>query len=47
MSYPNDIRDLNNRVNDPYVHQYLDVLSKAEGTTGYANSGYNTMFGGD
>ncbi|CQJ66097.1 lysozyme [Yersinia intermedia] len=39
--------DLNNLVDDPTVRQYLDVLSKAEGTASYANSGYNTMFGGD
>ncbi|HHH2003222.1 TPA: glycoside hydrolase family 104 protein [Yersinia enterocolitica] len=47
VPYPNDTRDLNNLVDDPNVRQYLDVLSKAEGTAGYANSGYNTMFGGD
>ncbi|EPR1976834.1 glycoside hydrolase family 24 protein, partial [Yersinia enterocolitica] len=39
--------DLNNLVDDPNVRQYLEVLSKAEGTASYANSGYNTMFGGD
>ncbi|CFQ59580.1 lysozyme [Yersinia frederiksenii] len=39
--------DLNNLVDDPNVRQYLDVLSKAEGTASYANSGYNTIFGGD
>ncbi|WP_145510919.1 glycoside hydrolase family 24 protein [Yersinia kristensenii] len=49
VNYPhgNDTNHLNNLVDDPVVRQYLDVLSKAEGTAGYANSGYNTMFGGD
>ncbi|WP_075338436.1 glycoside hydrolase family 24 protein [Yersinia enterocolitica] len=47
VPYPSDSSDLNNLVDDPNVRQYLDVLSKAEGTASYANSGYNTMFGGD
>ncbi|AJJ62664.1 glycoside hydrolase family 24 protein [Yersinia aldovae] len=47
VSYPIDSSDLNNLVDDPNVRQYLEVLSKAEGTASYANSGYNTMFGGD
>lgn len=47
VSYPSDTSDLNNLVDDPNVRQYLEVLSKAEGTASYANSGYNTMFGGD
>ncbi|CNF78806.1 glycoside hydrolase family 24 protein [Yersinia enterocolitica] len=47
VPYPSDSSDLNNLVDDPNVRQYLEVLSKAEGTASYANSGYNTMFGGD
>ncbi|CFQ33773.1 glycoside hydrolase family 104 protein [Yersinia aleksiciae] len=47
VPYPSDTSDLNNLVDDPNVRQYLEVLSKAEGTASYANSGYNTMFGGD
>ncbi|EKN6381769.1 TPA: glycoside hydrolase family 104 protein [Yersinia enterocolitica] len=47
VPYPSDSSDLNNLVDDPNVRQYLDVLSNAEGTASYANSGYNTMFGGD
>ncbi|HGH0937549.1 glycoside hydrolase family 24 protein [Yersinia enterocolitica] len=43
----NPQNSLNDLVDDPNVRQYLDVLSKAEGTASYANSGYNTMFGGD
>ncbi|HDL8054716.1 TPA: glycoside hydrolase family 104 protein [Yersinia enterocolitica] len=43
----NPQNSLNSLVDDPNVRQYLDVLSKAEGTASYANSGYNTMFGGD
>ncbi|MDA5483104.1 glycoside hydrolase family 104 protein [Yersinia intermedia] len=43
----NPLNSLNNFVDDPNVRQYLDMLSKAEGTAGYANSGYNTMFGGE
>lgn len=29
------------------VRRYLNVISKSEGTAGYMNNGYNTMFGGD
>ncbi|EKN3498583.1 glycoside hydrolase family 104 protein [Yersinia enterocolitica] len=47
VPYPSDSSDLNNLVDDPNVRQYLEVLSKAEGTASYANSGYNTIFGGD
>lgn len=47
VPYPSDSSDLNYLVDDPNVRQYLEVLSKAEGTASYANSGYNTMFGGD
>lgn len=29
------------------IKKYLDILAKSEGTAGYMNNGYNTMFGGD
>lgn len=34
-------------ISNPNVKKYLDILAKSEGTAGYMNNGYNTMFGGD
>ncbi|CAI1512195.1 Phage lysozyme [Serratia quinivorans] len=34
-------------ISNPNVKKYLDVIAKSEGTAGYMNNGYNTMFGGD
>ncbi|MDE8755686.1 lysozyme [Pectobacterium polaris] len=33
-------------LNNPHARSYLDAISHAEGTSGYMNSGYHTMFGG-
>ncbi|WP_027711500.1 glycoside hydrolase family 104 protein [Dickeya chrysanthemi] len=34
-------------VDNPNARAYLDAISKAEGTAGYMNNGYNTLFGGE
>ncbi|MEQ9937797.1 glycoside hydrolase family 104 protein [Pectobacterium polonicum] len=38
--------NLHAALGDPNARSYLDAISRAEGTSGYMNSGYNTMFGG-
>ncbi|AJK15448.1 MULTISPECIES: glycoside hydrolase family 24 protein [Yersinia pseudotuberculosis complex] len=45
--YQKGNNNLSHLVDHTNVRQYLDMLAKAEGTAGYANSGYNTLFGGD
>ncbi|PWD68409.1 glycoside hydrolase family 24 protein [Pectobacterium versatile] len=37
---------LHSALNNPNARSYLDAISRAEGTSGYMNSGYHTMFGG-
>ncbi|WP_315707396.1 glycoside hydrolase family 104 protein [Brenneria uluponensis] len=38
--------NLHDALNNPNARSYLDAISRAEGTSGYMNSGYHTMFGG-
>ncbi|AUH00851.1 lysozyme [Prodigiosinella confusarubida] len=38
--------NLHDVLNNPNARSYLDAISRAEGTSGYMNSGYHTMFGG-
>ncbi|MEQ9770878.1 lysozyme [Pectobacterium jejuense] len=38
--------NLGDALNNPHARSYLDAISRAEGTSGYMNSGYHTMFGG-
>ncbi|QDI18342.1 lysozyme [Serratia marcescens] len=37
----------NSTISNPNVKNYLDIIAKSEGTAGYMNNGYNTLFGGD
>lgn len=37
---------LHQALDNPNARSYLDAISRAEGTSGYMNSGYHTMFGG-
>ncbi|MEI7407905.1 glycoside hydrolase family 104 protein [Pectobacterium aroidearum] len=38
--------NIGDALNNPNARSYLDAISRAEGTSGYMNSGYHTMFGG-
>ncbi|MFJ5389509.1 lysozyme [Pectobacterium sp. CHL-2024] len=38
--------NIGDALNNPHARSYLDAISRAEGTSGYMNSGYHTMFGG-
>ncbi|WP_033576163.1 glycoside hydrolase family protein [Dickeya chrysanthemi] len=39
--------DISKLVDNPNARAYLDAISKAEGTAGHMNGGYNTLFGGE
>jgi muramidase (phage lysozyme) len=43
----NKNNSFNSLIDNPNARRYLDVIAKSEGTAGYMNNGYNTMFGGD
>ncbi|EPN2806514.1 glycoside hydrolase family 24 protein [Serratia marcescens] len=43
---PNN-QQASNQLSNENLQKYLNVIALSEGTAGYMNNGYNTMFGGD
>jgi muramidase (phage lysozyme) len=42
-----DGQQTSNQLSNENVRKYLNIIAQSEGTAGYMNNGYNTMFGGD